>query len=388
MYSLSLSLKAVIVIFPIIAFLITIPYILWHYHKYGSVLLLRAMILYSFLLYLMCSYFLVILPLPPIKEVAELNTQRVQLVPFQFVSDIQMYTQFSVWVPGTMISSFFNNVFLQVFFNIIMFVPLGIYLRYYYRRNIFECLLFSFIVSMFFELTQLSGLYGIYPRPYRLFDIDDLILNTVGGLTGFVVEPIFTWILPSKEKLNELSYTKGQKVTTYRRIMAMFVDWFIIYAFLCIADFAMHIIHIEEVFFLSSVRGFVIYIMIVIITYMIIPYLSGGYTVGKKFVKIKVVDWKNRKAKLSQYFVRYGILYGLLLPALLFAYRIHLYLLEGISSIEYWVGIAMILIMILISIIFMVRFFITCFTQGEQFLYETASRTKQISDIAVPENSD
>ena len=241
---------------------------------------------------------------------------------------------------------------------------------------------------MFFELTQLSGLYGIYPRPYRLFDIDDLILNTVGGLTGFVVEPIFTWILPSKEKLNELSYTKGQKVTTYRRIMAMFVDWFIIYAFLCIADFAMHIIHIEEVFFLSSVRGFVIYIMIVIITYMIIPYLSGGYTVGKKFVKIKVVDWKNRKAKLSQYFVRYGILYGLLLPALLFAYRIHLYLLEGISSIEYWVGIAMILIMILISIIFMVRFFITCFTQGEQFLYETASRTKQISDIAVPENSD
>lgn len=388
MYSLRLSLEAAVVIFPIVAFLITIPYILWHYYKYGSVLLLRAMILYSFILYLLCAYFLVILPLPPIEEVAVLTTQRVQLIPFQFVNDLQMYTLFSSWTPEIMTSSFFNSVFLQVFFNIIMFVPLGIYLRYYYRRNIFECIFFSFIVSVFFELTQLSGLYGIYPRPYRLFDVDDLILNTSGGLAGFVIEPVFTWILPSKEKLNELSYRKGQKITTYRRIMAMFVDWLVIYAFLCIADFTIHAVNIEEVFFLSSIKGFIVYISIVIIVFMIIPYLSGGYTIGKKLVKIKVVGWKNQKAKLSQYFVRYGILYGLLLPALLYAYRIYQYLPEGTSGIGYFVGMAMILGMILISVIFIIRFFITCITQGKQFLYESASLTKQMSDIVIPLDAD
>ncbi len=388
MYSLRLSLEAAVVIFPIVAFLITIPYILWHYYKYGSVLLLRAMILYSFILYLLCAYFLVILPLPPIEEVAVLTTQRVQLIPFQFVNDLQMYTLFSSWTPEIMTSSFFNSVFLQVFFNIIMFVPLGIYLRYYYRRNIFECIFFSFIVSVFFELTQLSGLYGIYPRPYRLFDVDDLILNTSGGLAGFVIEPVFTWILPSKEKLNELSYRKGQKITTYRRIMAMFVDWLVIYAFLCIADFTIHAVNIEEVFFLSSIKGFIVYISIVIIVFMIIPYLSGGNTIGKKLVKIKVVGWKNQKAKLSQYFVRYGILYGLLLPALLYAYRIYQYLPEGTSGIGYFVGMAMILGMILISVIFIIRFFITCITHGKQFLYESASLTKQMSDIVIPLDAD
>ena len=58
------ALRQAIVIYPMIVVLFTVPYIAWSYHKYGSVLSLRVLIVYSFLLYLLCVYCLVILPLP------------------------------------------------------------------------------------------------------------------------------------------------------------------------------------------------------------------------------------------------------------------------------------------------------------------------------------
>jgi glycopeptide antibiotics resistance protein len=37
------------------------------------------------------------------------------------------------------------------------------------------------------ELTQLTGIWGLYPCPYRQFDVDDLILNTTGVVIGFAL---------------------------------------------------------------------------------------------------------------------------------------------------------------------------------------------------------
>ena len=60
--------KTALIIFPIIAFLITLPYLIIEYHKYGSVPLLRSVIVYTFVLYLLTAFFLVILPLPSLPE--------------------------------------------------------------------------------------------------------------------------------------------------------------------------------------------------------------------------------------------------------------------------------------------------------------------------------
>ncbi len=38
--------------------------------------------------------------------------------------------------------------------------------------------------SLFLEIAQGTGLFGIYPCPYRSFDVDDLITNTLGALAG------------------------------------------------------------------------------------------------------------------------------------------------------------------------------------------------------------
>ena len=40
-------------------------------------------------------------------------------------------------------------------------------------------------LSGFIELSQVTGLYGVYPCPYRTFDTADLVLNVAGVVAGF-----------------------------------------------------------------------------------------------------------------------------------------------------------------------------------------------------------
>ena len=178
-----------VIAFPFIAFLFTFPYIIYNYRKYGSVLSFRILVVYSFILYLLCVYFLVILPLPSIHEVAQMTGPRVQPVPFMFIRDIFKESSFRLGDPSTWLSLVKNAAFFQVFYNFLMVMPFGIYLRYYFRCSFKRTLLFSFLLSLFFELTQLSGLYFIYPRGYRLFDVDDLMSNTLGGAAGYLCAP-------------------------------------------------------------------------------------------------------------------------------------------------------------------------------------------------------
>ena len=54
-----IPIKTAFLIFPIIAAFFTLPYMIQQYHKYGSISFLRTVILYSFILYLLCMYFLI-----------------------------------------------------------------------------------------------------------------------------------------------------------------------------------------------------------------------------------------------------------------------------------------------------------------------------------------
>ncbi len=51
-------------------------------------------------------------------------------------------------------------------------------------NNLKKMLLIGFFISLFIELTQLS--YSVYIKSvYRSFDVDDLMLNTLGTLLGY-----------------------------------------------------------------------------------------------------------------------------------------------------------------------------------------------------------
>ncbi|WP_424973078.1 VanZ family protein [Dinoroseobacter sp. S76] len=44
--------------------------------------------------------------------------------------------------------------------------------------------LFGCALTLVLELTQLSGLWGLYPCAYRQFNVDDLIMNALGVFVG------------------------------------------------------------------------------------------------------------------------------------------------------------------------------------------------------------
>ena len=65
--------------------------------------------------------------------------------------------------------------------NVACFVPFGFFVPFHSKgyRNIIVVTCLTFIFSLFIELTQLILKIGV-------FDVDDLLLNTIGGIIGYI----------------------------------------------------------------------------------------------------------------------------------------------------------------------------------------------------------
>lgn len=262
------SIKSAIFIFPFIALLFTMPFILYQYHKYGSINKIRELIVYSFILYMITIYFLVILPLPKESDVVPKDNM-IRLIPFSFVSDFLNETSLVINNPKTYIKALAEPCFYTVIFNVFMTIPFGMYLRYYFKCNLKRTIIFSFLLSLFFEITQLTGLYFIYKYPYRVFDVDDLIINTFGGIIGYFIMGPFNRLLPSRDRIDEESYSKGKTVSGLRRILVSLIDIFII-------------IVISSLF-----KNIYIKFFIFVIYYLVIPSITNGKTLGGSFLNVK-----------------------------------------------------------------------------------------------------
>ena len=83
----------------------------------------------------------------------------------------------------------FFNVMLNLFGNIICFVPFGFVLPIMSnkQRGIFKITVLTFLTSLLVELIQLLSKVGSC-------DVDDIILNTLGGFLGYVLFAIGLWI--------------------------------------------------------------------------------------------------------------------------------------------------------------------------------------------------
>lgn len=222
------SIKIAMLVFPVLAFFITLPYMIINYRKYGSINKLRTLILYSFILYLLTMYFLVILPLPDPDTVHTTYTQMLNLVPFTFIFDFLKESPFEISRPATWIMSIKDPTFYVPAFNVLMLIPFGVYLRYYFKCSFKKTLLLTALLSLFFELTQLTGLYFLYPEPYRLADIDDIIQNTTGGCIGYALGALAMWLLPSRDEIDKEALKAGSQVSQIRIGLSLLIDTFIV----------------------------------------------------------------------------------------------------------------------------------------------------------------
>lgn len=362
-----IPIEVAFLIFPLLAFLFTIPYLIYQYRKYGSIPILRSIIIYSFILYLLCAYFLVILPLPDIDTVKNLTTPTTQLIPFQFVKDIINVID----INFNSISSYPEVINTQVFyvavFNIILTIPFGIYLRYYFECRWYKILLYGFFLSLFFELTQLSGLYGIYPRPYRLFDVDDLILNTMGAFIGYLITPVIVCFLPSRKKLDEKSFENGKKVTLFRRALGFCIDFFFFIIIVVGTKIATYNTDFSKYATLISF----------IICYILTPLFTNGKTFGKMILKLQAT------AKVASNTSRLKVIARYILGYLLFYYQfVIINILEQIPKGRFTPIVNSSIILLKVYFLLnIISILISLVKKKKEFLYEKISKTEIVSTI-------
>ena len=346
------SIKTAFLIFPLLAFLITLPYLLLQYHKYGSVPLIRSSIVYTFILYLLTAYFLVILPLPSKEEVLMMPTKVPQLIPFTFIGDF-----IETFKESSGVLSFLKSpIVYTTLFNIAITIPFGVYLRYYFKKKWYTTIIYTFLLSLYFEITQLTGLYGLYPKAYRLFDVDDLIVNTLGGLIGYLITPIVTIFLPDRDEIDKISYKRGKTVSIYRRFLAFLIDIFVfatlMFIMLALIDFDNFIIPL---------------VLITLIYYIILPTLTSC-TLGKHLVKIKLSS-KNKYKHLS-IFIRQVILYFIIIfgPIIVINYN------------DYINGLIILFYIIFLTYTYF-EMFLKFFGRKKPLIYERLTKTENISTV-------
>lgn len=133
----------------------------------------------AFYIYIIIVIDKVFLPIPIDKisieglRLTSSNIPIINIVPTKSIIDIIKFT---------------GILSIQIVGNIVLFIPLGFLLPCICNRisSTIKVLKISSMISLSIELLQLLGSL-IYKATYRFADIDDIILNTLGALIGFII---------------------------------------------------------------------------------------------------------------------------------------------------------------------------------------------------------
>lgn len=200
----------------VLALALAVPYVAVQYRRRGTVRGGPTLLALAVLIYALAVLSYTLLPLPtPGPGFCANGGAGVQLRLGQLVTDI---TAGGLGGPSTLLR---NGALRGVVFNVVLFVPLGMFLRHLTHRGVALTTLSGLGVSLLVETTQLTGDWFAYPCAYRVFDVDDLLANTVGALLGALMARVLR-LVPGQEPRDP---GLPRPVTARRRLLGMAVDW-------------------------------------------------------------------------------------------------------------------------------------------------------------------
>ena len=290
-----------LLVFPFIAALFTLPYAVYQYHRHGAVSKYRTLIIYSFILYMLIAFFMVSLPLPDrASTVGNTWQEHLNLIPFR---QIWLYWHDKAFGIAALKAYLVSMSLWQLLFNILLTVPFGVYMRYYFKLSLKRTILYSFLLSLFYETSQITALFGIYPGPYRLADVEDLICNTMGGAGGYYIASVISGMLPSRDEIDEKCRASGARVTGMRRA------WAVIFDYVCIAAvyiFLLGVIQVLDPEFTGySIYGEVYSWSFFCITCLVQVLITKGATLGHAACRMILVSEDGGAASAGQFIKRY-----------------------------------------------------------------------------------
>jgi glycopeptide antibiotics resistance protein len=140
----------------------------------------REIVLNIFFIYILCLIAITLFPLK-INWDGDISNVSINVVPvFNTMSDFVNVIQ--IPEQNYMIKFWIKNII----GNMLLLFPLGLLLPILWRRfnNMITTVLISFLFSLGIEIIQLLSSY--VGNVGRAFDIDDIILNTLGAWLGYV----------------------------------------------------------------------------------------------------------------------------------------------------------------------------------------------------------
>lgn len=311
-----------IAIWPFLSLLLTLPVLALLYHRDNRLRFTSALTAYLVVLYLIALACFTMYPMPenPATYCAA-HHLRPQLNPFEFIHDIR-----TDGIAGVM----------QLAMNVVFFLPLGYFMKRVFRWKFATALPAMFLTSLLIETTQLTGIWGIYPCAYRLFDVDDLITNTLGGILGCAMGSIVTHFLP-QQRIDEDAITTEPGFV--RRCVALAIDLFLVEtASLSVTA----LIYLVGVLFdvnrannVNAAVSAVATIVMFVLFEGIIPWRRAGRTLGGGFTRMTVETRERSGMRRIVFYtlralVLYCAVYGLWTDRGFYA------LLFGIALIVFW----------------------------------------------------
>lgn len=327
--------------FPLVALLLAVPYALYQYRRFGAISIWKTFVVFTFILYCLCAVSLIVFPLPADHSAVVESARTPQLHPFHVIEQIHETTDFSLSDRSTWGPALRSPVVYEAIFNVMLTVPLGAYLCYLFRCRWWMALLIGMATTLLFETSQLTGLFGLYAHPYRLFDVDDLILNTAGTMLGFWLMIPLAWALPSMDEVNEQARERGSsRVSLTRRALAAVVDLTVlavlfVLAWIVLSPTDAQIAKALAVdpsragaktlafrfiggLFADPMSALLLALGIGAVLFAVIPMASKGRTIGKTLVGIRIVKADGDDAPAWGYWVRYlASAFFLLIPVAL-----------------------------------------------------------------------
>ncbi|MEU4765979.1 VanZ family protein [Actinosynnema sp. NPDC023794] len=168
-----------LVLFALLVPVAVLPWVHWQYRRHGRLRGWSAVVAAASALYGCALVAFTLFPLPVVADgFCTSRSLRAywQPRPFASLDDIAA-AGYSPTSPA----------FLQVALNVALFVPLGFLLCYRFRRGAVAATAIGLLVSLAVEATQGTAVFGLYPCPYRIADVDDLMTNTAGTVVGWLL---------------------------------------------------------------------------------------------------------------------------------------------------------------------------------------------------------
>ncbi|MGO4957232.1 VanZ family protein [Luteococcus sp. Sow4_B9] len=218
----------------LLSLVLFIPIVIVQYRRYGEIAEIRLGLLCALLVYSSALVAYTMFPLPDPQSLTDSwCARRVSFNPDPLDGVRRVQTAVQGLTPR---QALLDKTVLEIVFNVALFVPLGWFGRRVLEWRVLTTALVGFGVSLLIEVTQFTGVYGIFRCAYRMADAVDLVTNTTGTLVGIALAAAFPRLFPSMDQL-EADADRAREVDRGRRWLGQALDAFYFVVALAVVGF-------------------------------------------------------------------------------------------------------------------------------------------------------